>query len=272
MTLRPALLLLLLPLLLAAFPLAGQEGDARPVPERYKELATAGDHAGLVALWTSAREAIIPTIDADLEGSLGLWEKQGEEARAEIDALIARALVGARAATEAVGSRRILDYVSSFAGWDAAQKKDFRAGQAAFGGGRQASTAGDHATALAKGRECRSLAEPLGDWWGTAMGLQLEGVSLLALGRKAEAAEALSRARLIYRELFLTSTAIRIEFDLATILAELGRLPRAREMIRDGKATAERIGLTPYVARFARLEESLNSGEDPSGDGSSKGD
>ena len=155
--------------------------DEGPTPsDRYEALSAAGDQAGLVALWTEIPDAAVQVIDRDLEGSLALWEEEGEAKRSEIDALIARALRGAQAATEATGRRRILDYVTSFAGWNTEQKATFRAGQRACGEGRRALAADDHPAALERGRACRTFAEPLGDWWGTAMGLHLEGSALVA--------------------------------------------------------------------------------------------
>lgn len=231
--------------------------DPSAVQARYEALGSDADHAGLVALWSEFPESAVPVIDRDLEGSLALWEEAGEEKRAEIEALLARAVRGAEAATEATGRRRILDYVTSFAGWNEEQNAAFRAGQQACGEGRRALAADDAATALGHGRNCQGLAEPLGDWWGTAMGLQLEGSALAAQGHDEAAATALARGRLIYRELGLTASALRIEADLAPVLLRLGRVPRAEAMIRDGRRTAERLDLEPLVERFRELEAAL---------------
>ena len=116
--------------------------------------------------------------------------------QAEIERLIARAVAGAHAATEATSRRRILDYVTSFAGWNDEQKRSFRAGQQAFRAGRQALRDGDAAEALRLGQECLELAEPLGDWWGTAMGYGLVGSAHAASGQPEAAATAMARAAL----------------------------------------------------------------------------
>jgi len=229
------------------------QGDAPSVEDRYVALSAAGDRAGLVALWAEDPEAVVPTIDKDLEGSLALWEEGGEAKRAEIDALMQRATVAASAALEATGRRRVLDYVTSFTGWDDDQKRTFRAGQQACRTGSGAMREGNVSTALARAEECRALAEPLGDWWGTAMGLRLEGAALGAAGERERAATALSRSRLIFRELGLTSSALRIEADLAEILLELGHTTRAEAMIRDGASTAARLGLGEIELRFKEL-------------------
>ena len=244
--------------LLFPAPAAASDEPEPPSPkERYVELSTAGNHAGLVALWKQLPDKVIPVIDSDLERSLAIWEKDGEAKRAEIDALIARAIAGAHAAVDATGRRRVLDYVTSFAGWTAAEKKDFRAGQKAFGAASKALKEKEFDTALEQGRRCLALAEPLGDWWGTAMGLQAEGMALAGLGRKAKAVTALSRARLIYRELGLTSSALRIEASLAAILIELDRQPRAKAMIHDGLATAKRLDKKTLIEAFTSLGTKL---------------
>lgn len=245
---------------LSASPISANDEPKPPSPkERYIALSAARNHDGLVALWKELPDKVIPVIDSDLEQSLGIWENHGEKKRAEIDALITRAIAGAHAAVEATGRRRVLDYVTSFAGWTAVEKKEFRSGQGAFGEASKALKASKYDTALEQGRRCRALAEPLGDWWGTAMGLQAEGMALAGLGRQAEAVTALSRARLIYRELGLTSSALRIEASLAALLIELDRQPRAEAMIRDGLATARRLKIESLIGEFTSLTEKLGA-------------
>jgi hypothetical protein len=253
----------IIPILLLSFgvgPLQGQDASAPEGPstqERYVTLSQAGDHAGLVELWRAEPESAVPVIDGDLEGSLSIWEDAGEGRRAEIDALVARAVAGAQAAVEATGRRRILDYVNSFAGWTDEQKLAFRGGQTACRAGSSALRDGDAETALGKGAECRSLAEPLGDWWGTAMGLRVEGGALAQGGDPEGAVTALSRGRLIFRELGLTSSALRMEVDLAGHLLDLGRDRRAAALIQDGNVTAERLGLGEIAQQFVELERRL---------------
>jgi hypothetical protein len=66
---------------------------------------------------------------------------------------------------------------------------------------------------------------------------------------------------LIFRELGLTSSALRIEADLAELLLELGRRPRAEAIIRDGRSSATRLNLPELERRFQELEEQLSSGK-----------
>jgi hypothetical protein len=234
---------------------SGAEGPS--AAERYEALSAADDHAGLVALWSELPESAVPVIDRDLEGSLALWEEAGEARQDEIDAMLDRALRGASAATEATGRRRILDYVTSFAGWDDDEKRAFRAGQQACREGRQALGDGDAETALTHGTRCRELAEPLGDWWGTAMGLALEGRAHAARDEDRAAATALARGRLLYRELGLTGSSLGLEADLVPILLRLGHRPRAEALVRDGLATAERLGGEEMIERFRALAADL---------------
>ena len=51
--------------------------------------------------------------------------------------------------------------------------------------------------ALRAARECTARALPLGDWWGTAMGLSAEGRALAMLGKHEESLAQASQARLI---------------------------------------------------------------------------
>ena len=74
-------------------------------------------------------------------------------------------------------------------------------------------------------------------------------------GELEAAATALARGRLVYRELGLTSSALRLEADLAAVLLDLGRMPRAEAMIEDGIATARRLGDDELAERFMDLRD-----------------
>lgn len=195
---------------------------------KYQSLYTSRDAGGLAQLWRGNPGAILVTIDADLEGSLSLWEESPEAPdEAAIEALHARALWGARIASDVTGQPIFADYAASFVGWDTAQKTRFRAGQAAFGRSRQALKGGDAEAALAAASECRQLAEPLGDWWGAAMGLSMEGQALAALGRHEEALASLGQARLLYAQLGLYSGEAPVLVQLIESCTALGRHERA---------------------------------------------
>jgi hypothetical protein len=186
---------------------AVQEGEDLVVA--YRAACEAGDAEALAALWQAQPGRVLVTIDADLEASLSVWEADPDAPdEAAIDALLQRARFGAEVASSALGEPIFLDYATSFAGWNAEQKRQFRAGQAAYGESRRAGATGDLEAALAKARECLECAEPLGDWWGTAMGLLAQAQALSGLERHEEALLSASRARLIYHQLGLTSSEI----------------------------------------------------------------
>jgi tetratricopeptide (TPR) repeat protein len=256
MSRRPALVLVPLLVALAGAASPGPVDPAVPavqdrgteVSQRYHALAAAGDGAGLAALWQGNPDLVLPVIDADLEGSLKLRESSETPDEQAIAALQARALFGARAAEQASGHPILVDYAASFVGWDAEQQRRFRAGQAAFGRARQAARAADHAAALAAATECRELAEPLGDWWGTAMGLGAEGQALAALGRHEEALVALARARLIHHDLGLDSSAYRNLLDMLDALQALGRAVRRDAVLAQALVQGERQGDAKGVA------------------------
>ncbi|MHC4376110.1 MAG: Cif family virulence factor [Planctomycetota bacterium] len=172
-----------------------QEGE--DFVARYHAAFEARDADALGALWASDPGRVLVTIDADLEASLSVWE-----------GLLERAQFGAEVASSTLGEPIFADYASSFAGWTPEQKRQFRAGQKAYGDSRRAGGAGELETSLAKARECVQCAEPLGDWWGTAMGLLAEAQALQSLERPQEALVAASRARLLYHQLGLGSSEV----------------------------------------------------------------
>ena len=255
----PVELLLLVPAFaLHGAPAAGAELREEP-REAFVRLHAAGDRAGVLELWRAHPAAILTSIDEDLEGSLALHERAPDAPdAAAIAALHARALWGADAASEATGNPIFADYAGAFVGWDAAQKRDFRAGQAAYGRARKALKEGDHAAAARAGRECAELALPLGDWWGFAMGLAAAGDALALQGKHAEAVGPLAQARQVYRALRLEPAEYGAARSLARSLAELQRTPRALACARAAAAQAERLGdpqgLAELLALQARLE------------------
>ena len=155
------------------------------------------------------------------------WEQDGGDAMPErTRTLFDRALFAAESATAATGRPIFADYASAFVGWNAEQRRDFRAGQKAFGEAVQASRGGEHEASLTAARRCRELAEPLGDWWGTAMGLGAEGRALLALERAEEALVHLSRARLLNAQLGLAGSELGNAIAMADACEALGRWRR----------------------------------------------
>ena len=219
-----------------AVPLAAQNN----LKSQFESLDDKGDHAGVVALWKTNPARVLGTIDSYLEGALKILESDDPDV-SKIKGMHARALRGARAADEASGRSIFSDYTSSFVGWNAAQQKRFRAGQGAFSAHRKAMKGGKLDEALAQAEKCHDLALPLGDWWGTAMGLSGMGAALEQTGKLERALSAHSRARLLYQSLGLSSELTNLT-AMARILVKLERKPRARVTVDKAMAMAKASG------------------------------
>ncbi len=252
-------LLLASALTLASPALPAQDGP--DLKTQFETLETAGDHDGLVGLWRDNGYQALYVIDSYLEGSLGMVEKAAEAGTeadsAAIQAMHARALSGARAADEAFGTIIFADYVTSFSGWSAEQQKQFREGQAAFGAARKAASEGNAADALDQARLCVAKAQPLGDWWGTAMGLGLEGSLLAQAGHHEEALVSLSRARLINQQLRLAGAEYGATRSMIESLLAIDKPARARAASERAIVLAELLGDTDGLAALRKQVESL---------------
>ncbi len=235
---------------------------AEDVANQYKALFEKLDGAGMRKVWIDNPDLILVTFDGDLEGSLKIHEQAPDGSRdKEAHALRDRALWGATLATEATGNAIFADYAVSFAGWSEAERKQFRSGQAAYREGMQAFRKGDFAAALAAGATCRNAAEPLGDWWGTAMGLGLEGMALEARGQHEQALRRSSRARLLNHSLGLRGSEYQNLRGMISQLSALKRWERAHlcadaaiALARAGKDTA---GMIENLGHRARIERAM---------------
>jgi hypothetical protein len=254
---------LIVPSLLAAAlatPLvfASQEVD---VGARFAELAKAKDVAGTVDLWKAHPGEALGAIDSYLEGSLAKTEQSTKDKKPvdpkELEEMHATAIFGALAADQAFGTTIFADYASSFAGFDAEQQKAFRRGQAAHGEARKALKAKKNDEALKRATECRDLAQPLGDWWGTAMGLSAMGASYTALGKQAEALNAHAQAAQIYHDLRLVGNEYQETAAVANLAAALGRKPRAKIAATRAHELALALGDTAGGEELAKLLEKL---------------
>src|SRR5688572_25715464 len=96
---------------LCASPSAFSQHDVR---QEFERLDESGDTAGMIDLWRDNPRAALQVIDSYLEGSLREVEQKGDAAA--IAKLHARALRGAKAASEAFDAPIFLDYASSFVG------------------------------------------------------------------------------------------------------------------------------------------------------------
>ena len=210
--------------LVSGLPESGEAQEKKSsLKERFEKLDAAGDHAGVVALWRANPFGTLYVIDSYLEGSLKLEEESSTPDPDAVRALHARAMRGARAADEAFARPIFTDYASSFVGWTFEQKKRFRAGQAAFGRARQASKVKDYPKAAKEAETCIALARPLGDWWGTAMGLSALGEAKFHLARYEEALTAHAEARLLHHGLGLGGAEYRNLKSMASLLEGRGR-------------------------------------------------
>ena len=230
--------------------------EADPFVTAYHAACAAEDADALAELWRSQPGRILGTFDADLEGGLAKWEESPDAPdEAAIAELHDRALWAAGVASDVTGHPIFADYASSFVGWTPEEKRNFRGGQQAYGRAMAALREGKLEDALAAGRECKKLALPLGDWWGSAMGYTAEAMALAQLQRWDEALVAAGHARNLYRDLGL----LRSEYQSARILADaayaLGRTSRARVAIRAAIAIAEEVGDT---AGATQLRERLS--------------
>jgi hypothetical protein len=243
---------------------AVQSVKGEELKQQFETLDQKADHAGVVALWRAHPAETLGVIDSYLEGSLARVERAPDTDPGELKKMRDRALRGARAADEAFGTAIFSDYASSFAGWDGEQQKRFREGQAAYGKARQAARASDFETALREGERCVELARPLGDWWGTAMGLSIAGQAQVRLGRAEKALEALSQSRLLNAELHLDSAEYADGLSIARLCVELGRRERGRVAIEHALALADRLRDADGPLALLELRVQLESA--PGGD------
>lgn len=228
---------------------------------KFRAFAAKQDRAGLVALWREHPGETLASIDEYLEGSLA----KTEEARAkkekvdeqEIRAMHATALFGASCADEAFGTAIFSDYASSFVGFDEAQQYKFRRGQAAHKQAQALLREKKGAEALEHAKECAELARPLGDWWGTAMGLAAMGKAYEQLEKQEEALSAYSLAALIYHDLRLLGAELPNVTATARLCVELGRKPRAEAAIARGLELATALGDPRSKGALEELKERL---------------
>ncbi|MBM3987327.1 MAG: hypothetical protein FJ294_05155 [Planctomycetes bacterium] len=232
--------------------------QAPSVRERFVALHAEADAEGCKTLWKKNPQEILYAIDEDLEAALATWEKSPQKPDgATIASLHARALWGARLASEELAAPIFLDYASAFASQDDDQKKQFRAGQKAHGEARAAIKAGDWEKAIAKARECIGHAAPLGDWWGHAMGLSALGTACSGGGKLADAIAPLGEAALIYRNLRLPGDEYVALRRLATVLVETGAKPRAKSVLERALELGSMLGDDKGVAELQALAKSL---------------
>lgn len=233
------------------------------IKQRFEELDGAGKHDEIVALWKENPFRVLSTIDSYLEGALKIHEEADGKPDAEkVRAMHERALRGARAADVAFGRSIFTDYTSSFIGWNDEEKKRFRAGQKAFGASRKAEKAKDWAKVLEEGRRCLELAQPLGDWWGTAMGLNQIAKAHENLGQHDDSLRAHGTARLIHHNLGLAGSEYGNLVAMSRILEQLERYSRAESAIENALILGVELGRDPIPMLEAKVRVLEKTGRD----------
>ncbi len=251
----------LLAVLPTALPLQDPPLSFKDAKQRFESLHKAGDRAGCVALWKANPGLVLRVIDADLEGSLLVHESSKTPDMAQIQALHTRALWGASAAVEATGHPIFGDYAASFVGWNETQRGFFRTGQAVYKKAMDAFNAGDFATAKSAGRECVDYAAPLGDWWGTAMGLEAQAMALQSQGALDDALNYYGRARILHHDLLLLGDEYGDVRSIIDLCFSQERWSRGKEACDRAIELAPKVGDSKNVAALyekrASFEEKL---------------
>jgi hypothetical protein len=231
------------------------------VKAKFEELHQKNDRAGCLALWKEHPDLVLRTIDADLEGSLRVYESSNEPDVAKIESMHKRALWGAEIAAEVTGHPIVLDYASSFVGWNKDQRSLFRAGQAVYKKSVDAAQKGDHKSALEAARECVDRASALGDWWGTAMGYEASGDEMQSFSQFEQALVAFSHARILNHDLGLSSSEysnLRSMIDMCNTLERWQRgLSAVDEALDMARKSENKDGMIELLQRRASFQEKL---------------
>jgi len=203
--------------------------DPGDVQARYELLAGSADSAGLQDLWRDQPGSALTTFDADLERSLALREKSPEQPPlAEIAALHDRALLAARAASDALGTPIFADYASAFVGWSEQEQRDFRDGQMIVKEAHKLLAEGEAMRAQQLAQDAIDRTAYLGDWWGNAMAYAVRGRAQQASSSFQHALTSYAQARLIYNQLHLTGSEFTNLHRMVNMLVLLEHWPRAQ--------------------------------------------
>lgn len=225
--------------------LAEYESDLQ---SRYEQICEAQDRPALVELWTEHPELALQTFDADLEGSLALWEAAPEAPPKEaIAKLHRRAMFAARAASEALGTPIFADYAASFISWNDQSKRDFRDGQKIVSESRAALEAGDAGRAVELAINALERTAYLGDWWGQAMAHAARGRAMQGSSSFEHALASYAQARQLYHDLHLTRSELTNLRYMINMLLLLENWPRAEVACEAALQLATEIGAEESV-------------------------
>lgn len=215
-----------------ALPVLACVGQGDPSETSRAELERhlrAGEEAAVIDWFKAHPDAGLPFFDHYLEGGLKLIERGSD--RASADASFEMGLKFAALADRALGEMSFSEYARAFAGWDAAQQKQFRAGQRLFREGMQALKT-DAARALGLCQQSLDQSKPLGDYWGTAMAQSGIGAARLAQKEYEPAKAAFTEAARLYERLHLRQDRAETFIELAKAQIGLGDESGARDTLQ----------------------------------------
>ena len=148
------------------------------------------------------------------------------------------------------------EYASSFIGWNRAQQKQFRLGQKAYADAGAATKAKRYDAALTAGQDCVAKAQPLGDWWGTAMGFSAIGAAHKGLGDSEKALTAFTASRAIYHDLRLGRAELNCTVEMANLLKQSKQSvnkARLKVTCQQGIALAQKLGNEPVKEMLSEI-------------------
>lgn len=169
------------PAIVAAAPLAASAAPEQSLSiGRLERWLDDGDKDLVTQAFRRHPEEVLPFIDRYLETGLKIIEENGTYE--DSMKLFRRAIKFSQAATDTWRDPIFIEYAGNFASWNETERRNFRAGQAAYKAGARAMKEKKTDEAAAHFRRALDLSEPLGDSWGMQM----------AYGGLAEAAMAAS--------------------------------------------------------------------------------
>ena len=233
--------------------LACRISSAQNAKASFEKLIATNSTSEMIELWKGRPFETLPTIDSYLEGSLKLVETSNAPDQNAIHEMHAKAMQGATAADKAFGSVIFSEYASSFIGWNREQQKQFRLGQKAHADARTLLQAKQFEEALTAGQDCLAKAQPLGDWWGTAMGYAVIGAAHKGLGASEKALTAYTLSRSIYHDLRLGRAELQCTVEMVSLLKQAGNTTRAKVTCLQGIALAEQLGDNPTKSKLTEI-------------------
>jgi hypothetical protein len=148
----------------------------------YEAALKAGDDTRLRQAFHDEGWQILSFIDSHCEGWLALKESGAlatEDGKKQSDDMQATGRKLAAMADEVLGNTRLVNYVTSFYGWNDEQQKRFREGQKLYKQGatlaHEARTPEEAMNAISPLQQSLGDARALGDTWGQSMALALIG-------------------------------------------------------------------------------------------------